>query len=272
MFLTGCVVSCGALLVLAGSAKVYHGARRMAVPTAIWRALRVPRRLVSLAELAVGGLECVTGAVVCARIYPVAGGVAMALLGTAFCGLLGYVRVKRVPGGCGCVSWRRPTDTKSPAAQPVTRRVVARAGMLAMAGVAAALAPGGAASAVHHASFYAGALTAGVVLTLLSAPVSARTPVCHRPLWRPARASMRALSGHDVFAAMASARGPFGPGVTHRRAGCADEFWFPAAGSDDGRAVVFLVSYAARGGSLTVHASVRASRSAPSARRSDEIP
>lgn len=265
-FLTGCAVSCGALLVLAGSSKVYRGVRAMAGPTAIWRALRVPRRLVGPAEIAVGGVEGLTGATVCARIYPVAGGAAMALLGAAFCALLSYVRANRVPGGCGCLGWRRPAD-----AGTVTWRAVARAGMLVVAGIADALDPGGGASAYHHTSFYAGALTSGVVLTLLAAHVPARTPVCHRPLWRPARASMRALTGQEVFAAMASAHGPLGSGVRHLRAGCADEFWFPAAGHDDGRAVVFRVSYAAPGGSLTVHASVRDLRALETARRSDEI-
>jgi hypothetical protein len=260
MFLAGWAVSCGALLVLAGSGKIYRGARRMDGPTAIWRALRVPRRLIRRAELAVGGAEALTGAAVCARIDPVAGGVALALLGTAFCAVLGYVRVKRVPGGCGCLGYRRPADSET-----VTWRAVARAAMLLVAGIADAVAPSGGASVYHHDSFYAGALTAGVVLTLLTARVSARTPVCHRPLWRPARATMRALSGHEVFAAMASAHGPLGSGVRRRREGCADEFWFPAGGYG-GSAVVFLVSYAAPRGSLTVHASVRGRP-----RRSDEI-
>jgi hypothetical protein len=262
IFLAGCAVSCGALLVLAGSSKVYRAARRMDGHSAIWRALRVPRRLVSTAELAVGGLECLTGATVCARIYPVAAGAAMALLGAAFCVLLGYVRVKRVPGGCGCVSWRRPAGTGHPAggraatAQTATWRVVARAGMLSVAGIADALAPGGT-IAYRQAWFYAGGLTAALVLTLLTTHVLVRTPVCHRPLWRPARALLRALTGHEVFEAMASAAGPFGSDVRHRRAGCADEFCFPVAGYDDGRSVVFYMSYGAPGGSLTIHASVR---------------
>ncbi|HXL92945.1 MAG TPA: hypothetical protein VN969_28790 [Streptosporangiaceae bacterium] len=66
---------------------------------------------------------------------------------------------------------------------------------------------------------------------------------------------MRALTGHEVFAAMTSAAGPFGSDVAYRKEGCVDEFRFPAAGG--GRAVVFRVSYGAPGGSLTVHASVR---------------
>jgi hypothetical protein len=253
MFLAGCVASCGALLVLAGASKLYRGARRMDGTTAIWRALRIPRRLTRRAELAAGGLESVTGALVCARV-PVVGGVAMAALGAAFCTLLIYVRANRIPGGCGCVSWRRRADS---AAKAVTWRVVVRAGMLTAAGIADALASNGGTAVFHRPSFYAGVLTGGIVLSLLSTHRSVRTPVCHRPLWRPARASMRALTGHEVFAAMVSAVGPLGSDVRYRRTGCTDEFWFPATGDGDGKAVVFLVSYAAPGGSLAVHATVR---------------
>jgi hypothetical protein len=251
MFLAGCVVSCGVLLVVAGLSKVYRGARRMDGSSAIWRALRIPRRLIPLAELAVGGVECLTGAAVCARIHPAAAGAAMAVLGGAFCLLLGYVRVKGVPGGCGCVGWRR-RDTA------VTGRAVVRAALLPVAGIADAF---GSANG-WTATFYAGLVTGGVVLTLLSTEallsteVMPRTPRCHRPLWRPAHTSMRALTAHEVFAAMASAAGPLGSVATHRRSGCADEFWFPATGDADDRAVLFRVSYAP-GGVLTVHASVR---------------
>jgi hypothetical protein len=254
MFLAGCVGSCGALLVLAGASKLYRGARRMDGTTAIWRALRIPRRLIRRAELAVGSLEGVTGALVCARVYPVVGGAAMASLGAAFCALLIYIRANRIPGGCGCVSWRRKADR---AAEAVTWRVVVRAGMLTAAGIADALAPSGGTATLHRPSFYAGVLTGGIALSLLSAHGSVRTPGCHRPLWRPTRASMRALTGHEVFAAMVSAAGPLGSDVRYRRTGCTDEFWFPVMGGDDGKAVVFRVSYAAPGGSLAVHAAVR---------------
>jgi hypothetical protein len=254
MFLAGCVASCGALLVLAGASKLYRGARRMDGTTAIWRALRIPRRLTRRAELAAGGLEGVTGALVCARVYPVAGGVAMAALGAAFCALLIYVRVNRIPGSCGCVSWRRRADS---AAKTVTWRAVARAGMLTAAGIADALASNGGTAALHRLSFYAGVLTGGIALSLLSAHGSVRTPVCHRPLWRPARTSMRALTGHEVFAAMVSAVGPLGSDVRHHRTGCTDEFWFPVMGGDDGEAVVFRVNHAVPGGSPAVHATVR---------------
>jgi hypothetical protein len=251
VFLAGCVASCGALLVLAGLSKLYRSARRMDGSTAIWRALRIPRRLVPLAELAVGSAECLTGAAVCARIDQVAAGSAMAGLGAAFSILLWYVRANRVPGGCGCIGLRKRAEA---AAATVTRRAVLRAAALLAAGIAAAC---GGITTAHGVWFYAGFLSGGVVLMLLSTQATPRTPRCSRPLWRPARASMRALTGHEVFAAMASAAGPFGPDVAYRQAGCVDEFRFPVAGGDGGRAVVFRVSYEAPGGALTVHASVR---------------
>jgi hypothetical protein len=251
IFLAGCVASCGALLVLAGLSKVYRGVRRMDGSAAIWRALRMPRRLIPYAELAVGAVECLTGAVVCARIHPVAAGAAMALLGAMFCVLLGYVRANRVQGGCGCLGWRRQANTQ--ANTTVTWRALVRAATMSAAGIANAIAVSGGTTAFHRAWFYAGVITGGVVLTLLSTRGTVRTPRCRRPLWRPARASMRALTRHEVFTAMASAAGPFGADVTHHRAGCTDEFLFPA----EGRTVVFRVSYTAPGDALTVHASVR---------------
>jgi hypothetical protein len=254
MFLVGCVVSCGALLVLAGLGKAYRGVRRMDGSAAIWRALRIPRRLVPHAELATGAVECLTGAAVCARIYPVAAGAAMALLGAVFCALLGYVRANRVPGGCGCLGWRKQADAA------VTWRAVLRAATLLAAGIAAA---SGQTTTSYRGWFYAGLLTGGVFLLLLSTQTTVRTPTCHRPLWRPAHASLRTLTRHEMFAAMASAAGPFGSDVTYRKTGCADEFWFPAAGGDGESAVVFRVSYAEPDGSLTVHASVRATAVPP---------
>jgi hypothetical protein len=64
VFLSGCVVSCGVLLALAGAGKVYRGARRTGGSTAIWRALRIPRPLINRAEVAAGVLECLIGALV----------------------------------------------------------------------------------------------------------------------------------------------------------------------------------------------------------------
>jgi hypothetical protein len=254
LFLPGFSASCGALLVLAGVSKIYRAARGAAGDTAVRRALRVPLRRWRRAEPAIGGLECGVGVAVCAGADPLAGGVAMAVLGAAFCLLLGYARVKRVPGGCGCVEWRTPAR---PAAQRVSWPDIARSAVLFGAGLAAAVLRPAEPTAGGWAWFGAGLLAGGAVLTLLSvAPL--RTPVCHRPVWRPARATLRGLTGHAVFAAMAEAAGPFGPVTRYRRAGCTEEFWFAAAPpANDARAVVFQVRHTSPDGTLAVQASVR---------------
>jgi hypothetical protein len=247
-FLAGCGASCGALLALAGASKIYRGARGAAGDTAVRRALRVPLRRWRRAEPAIGGLEGAVGAAVVA--YPVAGGAAMAGLGAAFCALLGYARAKGVRGGCGCVEWRPPAR---PAAQRVSRADIARSAMLLGAGLALAVLRPGAAGAVNRAWFGAGVLAGGAVLTLLSLRSPLRTPVCHRRIWRPARATLRALTGHAVFAAMADAAGPFGPVTRYRRTGCTEEFWF----AGEARAVVFRVRHPAPDGILAVQASLQ---------------
>jgi hypothetical protein len=197
--------------------------------------------------VAFGGLECVTGALVCARVDPVVSGIAMAVLGSAFCVLLAYVRIKRIPGDCGCVGLPKRANAL---AETVTWRAMTRAGLLAIAGVVAAAGSG----TGFGVSFYAGLLAGGAVLTLLSTRTAPRTPVCRRALWRPVRSAVRALTAHELYATMAAAAGPLDTGYTYRRTGCTDEFWFPA-GTDT---VVFRVSRTAPGGSLAVHATVHA--------------
>jgi hypothetical protein len=262
-FLAGGSASCGALLVVAGVSKIYRGARAATGDTAVRRALRVPLRRWRRAEPAIGGLEGAVGVAVCTGAYPVAGGAAMAALGAAFCAVLGYARMKRVPGGCGCVEWRTPAR---PAAQLVSWPEIVRSATLCGTGLAVAtLLPGPAAAGVDRAWFGAGILAGAAVLTLLSLRLPLRTPVCHRPIWRPARATLRALTGHAVFAAMADAAGPLGPVTRHRRTGCTEEFWFAAARGIDParggtRAVVFRVRPASAGGTLAVQASLQPDR------------
>jgi len=269
--LAGCAASCGALLALAGSSKVYRAARGTGGDSAIRRALRMTRRRWRRAELAAGGLECAVGALVCAGIYPAAGDAAMAVLGAAFCALTGYARARRLPGGCGCIEWR-PVQRR--AAEPVSRRDVARAAIVLGAGLGGAAGTSaagarGAATAFGDPRFIGGALAGAAILVLLSVRAVPRTPVCGRRAWFPARAALRALTRHPVFRAMAESAGPFGPVALHRRAGCADEFWFtPAprpgeaadAGQGQGRAVVFLASYSGPRRALAVQASVRDAR------------
>jgi hypothetical protein len=254
LLLAGCEVSCGAVLVMAGLSKLYRGVRRIDGGTAIRRALRMPRRRWRHAEMTVGGLECVTGAFVCARVHPAASGVAMAALGAVFCVLLGYARIKRVSGGCGCMSWRKTTAT---AAGTVTWRAIARSGLLLGAGVAGAIAGTTIADALHHVWFYLGVLAGSLIFVLLGTHLAARTPVCHRRLWRPARAALRALAAHETFAAMTASAGPFGSVAGYRRDGCTEEFWLTPAGPGRGQAVVFRVSCPAPDAPLAVHASLQ---------------
>ena len=242
---------------MAGAGKLYRGARDLDGGTAIRRALRMPRRRWRRAELAAGGLECATGLLVCSRTHPALGGAGMAALASVFCVLLGYLRIKRVPGGCGCIRWRPARETTP---ETVTWRAMARGGMLFGAGIADAIIPADVTGASHRAWFAAGILAGGTVLVLLSASMPVLTPVCRRPLWRPMRATLRALAGHEIFAAMAASAGPFGPVARYRRTGCTDEFWFPPAAAQGSQAVVFRVSRTAPGGRLAVHASLRDGR------------
>jgi Methylamine utilisation protein MauE len=266
LFLAGCSAACGALLVLAGASKVYRGARgRHGADgpdgdSAIRRVLRIPRRRWRRVEFGVGVLECAVGVIVCAGVWPVLGGVTLATLGAAFCVVLGYARARHIPGGCGCITWR-PSGRR--AVPRVSWAELARSAVLLGAGVAGAvLLPGGTGAAgISRAWFDGGLLCAAAVLALLSLSQPLRTPVCHRPLWwplwRPSRATLRALTAHPVFAAMAESAGPFGPVARHHRSGCTEEFWFPGGSPDASRTVVFRVRYPAGDGTLAVQASLR---------------
>ena len=263
LLLAGCVASCGVLLVVAGASKVYRAVRRVPDASAVRRALGVTKRRWRRVETVAGFAEGAAGAVVVAGVYPAAGGAAMAAAGAGFCVLLGYARARGVPGGCGCIQWRAAPGQ---AARVVSWREMARGALVAVAGVAGAVFLRGEAGAFIRPWFWAGIAAGGAVLILLSTGALPRTPVCRRPVWFPARVTLRALAGHGVFAAMAESAGPFGPVVRYRRAGCSQEFWFtpvlpeaagpgPAGGGP--RAVVFQARYAAPGGGLAVQASVR---------------
>lgn len=273
MFLDGLAASCGALLIVAGASKVYRGLRGVAGDTAIRRTLRIPWRWWRVAEPAAGCAECAVGAVVCAQLLPVAGAAVMAGLGASFCVLLGYARVKRVPGGCGCIEWRVPVAAP---VRTVSWREIARSAVVLAAGTAAAVSSAGVSAGVSTArvssaavavpagvaaygqGWFAAGLAAGaVVLVLLSLPPVWRTPVCHRPLWRPARATLQALTQHGVYRAMAASAGPLGPLARYRKTGCSDEFWFPAADGGEQRSVVFVVRHGSPGGALAVRASLQ---------------
>ncbi len=255
--ISGCAVSCGAVLVVAGAGKLYRGIRALDDMTAIRRALRMPRRPWRLTGLAAGGVECVTGVLVCSGAYPVLGGAGMAALGAVFCILLGYVLVKQIPGGCGCIRWRTAPET---AAEAVTWRAMARSGMLLGAGIAYMLVSADAANAHRGDWFGGGVVASGIVLVLLSMHMPVRTPVCRRPLWRQTRTTLRAVTSHEMFAAMAASAGPFEPVARYRRTGCTDEFWFTAVTGQDSQAVVFQVHQGVPGALLAVHTSLRDAR------------
>jgi hypothetical protein len=252
--ISGCAVSCGAVLAVAGTSKLYRGIRGLDDMTAIRRALRMPRRQWRLFSLTAGGMECVVGAGVCSGKYPVLGGASLAALGAVFCALLTYVLVKQVPGGCGCIRWRTATET---AAEALTWRAMARSGMLFGVGVAYTVVSADAANAPRP-YWSGGGVVAGItVLVLLSMPEPVRTPVCRRPLWRKTRTTLRALASHESFPAMADSAGPFGPVAWYRRTGCTDEFWFTVSAGQGSQAVVFQVNRATPGARLAVHMSLR---------------
>ncbi len=252
--ISGLAVSCGAVLAVAGTSKVYRGVRGLEDMTAISRALRMPRRQWRLFQLAAGAAECLTGILVCSRRYPVLAGAALAALGAVFCALLGYVLVKQIPGGCGCVRWRAAPET---AAGVPTWRAVARSGMLLGAGIAYVMVFSDAANGTRQLWFGVGVAAGGTALALLSMPVPVRTPVCRRPLWRRTRTTLRALASHETFTAMAASAGPFQPVARYRRTGCTDEYWFTALTDQGSQDVIFRIYQAVPGARLAVHASLR---------------
>ena len=255
--ISGCAISCGAFLAVAGASKLYRSVRALDDMTAIRRALRMPRRQWRLFGLTAGGVECVTGLLVCGGAYPLLGGAGLAGLGAGFCVLLAYVLVKQTPGGCGCIRWRTAPET---AADAVTWRAVARGGTLLGAGIAYMLVSADTANASRGDWFGGGVVASGIVLVLLSMRMPVRTPVCRRPLWHQTRTTLRALTSHQMFAAMAASAGPFDPVARYRRTGCTDEFWFTAVTGSGSEAVVFQVHQALSGARLAVHTSLRDTR------------
>ena len=220
------------------------------------RALRVPRPAWRPVQVAAAVVEVTTGGHVCAGAYPVTSGVLLAALGVTFCALLGYARHRRVAGGCGCLGGGSARQ------QVITWREIARAGVLACAGVVLAAGP----PAGEHGlarlsapSFYAGFLAAAAVLAALT--VTSRPRLrgrrCHRPLWRPVRAGAREVASSAVFRAMAQSVGQFDPAVGHQRVGCTDEYWFTPVGGAQ-RVVKFSVSHRPGGAAPAIHAVVSA--------------
>lgn len=231
----GAEVSCGLLLVVAGAGKASQAARGLESDTALRRLLRMPARRWRWVEFGTGIAEIATA--VAAGIWPAIAGAVMAALGVVFCGLLWRVKAAGIPGGCNCLGTRRY------AADSVGVRDVVRAGVLAVTGVAAAVALRGNEDPFGLMAV-AGFVVAGAVLAALSVPPVRRA--CNRPLVAPVRATLRALTGHLLYQSMAASAGPFEPEAGYRRSGCDDEFWFvPARG---GAPVVFSVGHNGTGG------------------------
>jgi hypothetical protein len=219
---------------------------------AIRLALRLPVGTWRLLLPVVGCAEIGTGAAALSGRYATGAGASMMVFGGAFAILLGYARARRVPGGCGCNSWRRRPE-------PVGRRSILRAALLACAG-AAELTKAGAylrMSTVPRPWFAAGALIAAGILLLAGRTGPLRTRVCRRPVLFPVRRTLRALAGHSAFADVAAASGPFAPTVLYRRTGCTDQFWF----SGRGDTVSFDVQHIGR--SLAVRSAVCNSPAVP---------
>lgn len=267
--IAGFAASGGAVLVVAGAGKLYRGVRGFEDSTAIRRVLRMPARPWRLFGLAAGLAEGTAGVVVCSGRFPVPAGAALAGFGAVFCALLGYVRIRKVPGGCGCIGWRAASRHEE---QVPGWPAVVRGALLLGAGVAYAVAGAGAGAGSGAGAgvtgvglagggqygWFGGGVAAGIaVLVLLSVPGPVRTPMCRRPLWRRTSATLRALAGHETFAAMAGSAGPFGPMVRYRRLGCTDEFWFTVPPGQGGQAVVFQVRRVPPGARLAVHTSLR---------------
>ncbi|HEY1705116.1 MAG TPA: MauE/DoxX family redox-associated membrane protein [Trebonia sp.] len=235
--LAGTQASCGLLLLAAGAGKAYHAARGGESDTAIRRALRLPTRRWRWVEMTTGAVECVTAVAILA--WPVPAGAVMAALGLVFCGLLWYVKAAGIPGGCGCLGGGRRY-----AAEGVGVRDIIRAAVLAAGGAAGAAAGGNHGAFGRGLAFWTGFLVVSAILVALSVPAPRRA--CNRPLLSPVRGTLRALTAHLVYQAMAQAAGPFAAEARHRRAGCDDEFWFVPTGG--GAPVVFAVGHNGTGG------------------------
>ena len=209
----GFVVSCGAVLVVAGASKLYRSARGVDGSTAIRRALRMPRHQWRRAELAVGATEFAMGVFVCSGASPVLGGVGLASFGMVFCVLLGYVRVRRVPGDCGCIRWRPLPETSR---EPTIWRAMVRGGMLFGVGIVSVIVPADTAGAPYRT---------GVRLGLEPRDLLIRRGPCPgrlcRSLLRRVIGGICGLMSRCV-AGRASERG--GPGVAAGGEGCCAGF------------------------------------------------
>ena len=253
--LCGAVAGCGALLALSGAAKLVRTARGTGGGTAVQKALRlgdVPWRTF---QAVAGTAELAVGLLVCAGARHTAADELMAGQGMLFVALLGYVMRKRIPGDCGCVARRRPS---SPGKSATTRWAVARAGFITLAGGA------GAAARVHPPSAlprsgeaFAWAVALATAALLAAIDLGPRTPRCRRSFLFPVRTTLAEVTGHSSYQAMAASLGGTGERVLFRKAGCTDEFWFPAHGTGrDGQRYLEIKVSRAASGALALRAAI----------------
>ncbi|HEV2343419.1 MAG TPA: MauE/DoxX family redox-associated membrane protein [Actinocrinis sp.] len=256
--LSGAVLGCGVLFVLAGTVKLGRTARRApgrggtaADAGAIRAALRIAPARWRWVELLAGLVETATGVTVCLGAHPAVAGSAMAAQGALFVSVLTYARRAKAQGGCNCV--RKPKNSDTELGWPVQARAVflLAAGAVQAIGIGARVQPWGSGAGVAVRATVV-AIALGVLAVLLEVEQPWRTPRCRRRILSPRRDAFRALTNHGTFAAMSAAAGPFVGGHTHRRDGCADEFRFPATE----RVVVFRISRTGPGGAPAVEARI----------------
>jgi hypothetical protein len=251
LMLAGVPASGGGLLAAAGAGKLYSGLRRHATDGAIRGALGLAPGTWLLVQLTAGVLECATGALVFAGVVPLVAAVAMTGEGAAFLGLLAYARKTGAPGDCGCFGRGRAANGH------VGWRAFARAAWVLACGLLEFAAPWPRPGTLTRPWPATGAFVGTVAVMALSISLPPRTPRCHRSLWRPLRHTLCRLTAHPVFGGIA-ATVPLGAEFAHRRAGCADEFWFLIAGERENphRAAFFRVTEH-RANGLVVYARLR---------------
>jgi hypothetical protein len=249
-FWSGAIDSVGALLVIAGADKVYgvlHGARR---ESAIRRAFRIEPRRWQRVQLTAGLAECVTGFLVCGRVFPAEGGAAMAGLGVVFAGSLIYARRAGAPGGCGCISWNKRATSET-----IKLREIIRAEFIVIIGILSLAMRWPVSAPFREPWFYAGTAAGCLLLLLLSLDV---VPTPLRCGWRRllmTHSTLDTLTHHPVFKAILESVGPFTPEFGYHATGCTEEYWF--ASSDGAVSAPQVAAFSVTrlpGGVLAVHA------------------
>jgi hypothetical protein len=261
--LCGAVAGCGALLVVSGLAKLARSARRSpddgggdGDATAVRQALRLDASRWRAFQAGAGAAECTVGAWVAGTdVLRVVGEALMACLGLAFLAVLIRIRRERIAGDCGCLGRRRASRAAATAATPWA---LSRAGIVTAAGVLGATSRAATPFTLPaNESVLGYAVALGTLAVLAGADLDVRTPRCGRALLFPIRQTLGEVTAHGVYLAMARSLGTSGGPVAFRRAGCSDEFWFPApeAGSEGPRYLAISAGRTASG-ALAVKAGV----------------